>query len=133
MNIIKGNHVLMLYIQNAFQNTIQCDASKLTCNMLPPFFAEYLHLHWPDHPGIDALVASPHLFALHNFQSMQGEKDAGRHWYKLLSDSFENISMHRSVEDYASLLGKICSREYVVLSPRMILFASWMTVPNLYA
>jgi hypothetical protein len=53
--------IFVLDVRNAFQNTIQFDAQQLTYNMLPPFFSEYLRLHWPDHPNIEAITTDPHL------------------------------------------------------------------------
>jgi hypothetical protein len=68
--------------------------------MLPPLFAEYLRLHWPDHPDLDVITADPHLYALYNFRSMQGEKDAGRRWYQLLHGALTNVGLHHSVSDH---------------------------------
>jgi hypothetical protein len=97
----QGKSVFVLHVKNAFQNTIQFDASKRTHNMLPPFFLEYLRLCWSDHPEVEAITNDPQLYALQNFRFMQGEKDAGRHWYQLLLGALRNVGMHRSVADHA--------------------------------
>jgi hypothetical protein len=85
MAAAQGKQVFVLDVRNAFQNTIQFDASKRTYNMLPPFFSEYILLHWPDHPELEALTADPKQYAIQNFRLMQGEKDTGRKWYQLIS------------------------------------------------
>jgi hypothetical protein len=83
----QGISVFVLDIKNVFQNTIQSCPSKRTYKMLPQFFLEYLRLH--------------QLYALQNFRSMQGEKDAGRHWCDLLAGFLCNVGLHRSVADHA--------------------------------
>jgi hypothetical protein len=100
MAAAQGKQVYVLDVHNAFQTTVQCDAYKRTCNMLPPFFAECIRLHWPDHPDLPAISAYPKLYAIPNFRSMQGQKDSGRQWYRLLKGSLENIGLHRSVADH---------------------------------
>jgi hypothetical protein len=98
--------VFFLDIKNAFQNTIQFDATKRTYDMLPTFFSEYLRLHWPDHPNIDAISADPQLYALQNFHSMQGENDVGRRWYQLLCGDFRNVGLHCSVAGHTLFIWK---------------------------
>jgi hypothetical protein len=39
MAAAQGKHIYVLDVRDAFQTTVQCDASKCTYNMLPPFFA----------------------------------------------------------------------------------------------
>jgi hypothetical protein len=74
--------------------------------MLPPFFSEYLRLHWTDHPDLEAITTKPHLYAIHNFISIQGQKDTGRLWYHLFKRAFESIGLHRSVADHAVFVWK---------------------------
>jgi hypothetical protein len=96
----QGKSVYILDSKNAFQNNIQFDPNNRAYNRLPSFFAEYVFLHWSDHPEVDAITSDTHLYTLQNFCSMQGEKDAGRRWYQLLANAPRNVGMHRSVVDY---------------------------------
>jgi hypothetical protein len=68
----QGKQVFILDIKNAFQNTIEFDYRKSTYNMLPPFFVEYLRLHWKDRPDLAAIEQYMSLYVVHNFCSMQG-------------------------------------------------------------
>jgi hypothetical protein len=92
----QGKSVYVLDVNNVFQNTIQFDPTKRTYNMIPTFFAEYLRLHWLNHPDLDAITADPHIYALQKFLSMQGEKDAGRRWYQLLHGALTNVGLYHS-------------------------------------
>jgi hypothetical protein len=102
----QGKQVFILDVRNAFQNTIQFDAQKRTYNMIPPFFSEYLCLHWPDRPNLETITTDSHLYTIQNFRSMQGQKDAGRLWHHLLKGAFENIGLHRSVADHPVFVWK---------------------------
>jgi hypothetical protein len=101
MAAAQGKQVYVLYVRNAFQNTIQFNASKRTCYMLPPFFSENIGLHWPDILELNALTVNPKQYAIQNNRSMQGEKDASQKWYQLFSRSLANVGMRRSVADHA--------------------------------
>jgi hypothetical protein len=92
----QGKQVFVLDVHNASQNTIQFDAQKRTCTMLPTFFSEYLRLHWPDHPDLEAITTDPRLYDIQFFWSIQGHKDAGRFWYHLLKWAFENVGLRHS-------------------------------------
>jgi hypothetical protein len=63
----QGKSVFIIDVNNAFQNTFQCDVTKRTYNIIPPLFSEYLLLHWPDHPDIATISAYPQLYALQNY------------------------------------------------------------------
>jgi hypothetical protein len=47
---VQGKQVCILDIKNAFQNKIELNQRKRTYNAPPPFFLEYLRLHWANHP-----------------------------------------------------------------------------------
>jgi hypothetical protein len=96
----QGKQVYVLNVLYAFRTTVQFDASKRTYNMLPPFFAEYIRLHWPYHPDLPAISDYPKLYAIHNFRSMQGQKDVGCQWYHLIKGSLGNIGLYLSVADH---------------------------------
>jgi hypothetical protein len=69
--------------------------------MLPPFSLDYLRLHWPDHPELDAISQDPQLYALHNSRSMQGEKDDVHRWCQFLNGTLRNIGLHCNTTDHA--------------------------------
>jgi hypothetical protein len=73
-----------LDISNAFQTCIIFQACKRTYNSLPPFFVDYISLWWPNHPDLPGLIAQANAYAIQNFRSFQGQKDAGYYWYTLL-------------------------------------------------
>jgi hypothetical protein len=60
----KGKQLFVFDLRSVFQNTIQVDAQKRTYNIIPPFFSEYLRLHWPYHPDLEAIATNPHLYAI---------------------------------------------------------------------
>jgi hypothetical protein len=101
MEAAQGKQVYVLDIHNDFQTTAQFDASKRTYNMLSPFLNEYIHLHWPGHPDLPAILADLKYFAIQIFRSMQGKKDVDHQWYHLLKGSLGNIGLHHSVADHA--------------------------------
>jgi hypothetical protein len=73
-----------LDISNAFQTSIVFQTCKRTCNLLPPFFVDYISLRWPDRPDLTGLIAQANAYAIQNLRSFQGQKDAGYYWYTLL-------------------------------------------------
>jgi hypothetical protein len=61
----QGKQAYILDIGNAFHNTIEFDSSKRTYITLPPFFVEYLQLHWATYPGLVPFrVCDPKLLLL---------------------------------------------------------------------
>jgi hypothetical protein len=95
----------MLDISNAFQTSIVFQACNRTCNSLPPFFVDYISLRWPDRPDLPGLIAQANAYAIQNFRSFQGQKDAGYYWYTLLMAYLVNtMVLTRHPTDHAVFL-----------------------------
>jgi hypothetical protein len=77
-------------------------------------FSEYLRLHWPDHPDLNAITTNPHLYAIQIFRSMQGQKDTDRLLYHLLKGAFDNIGRHCSIAYHAVFVWKEIKSEIFV-------------------
>jgi hypothetical protein len=80
MGASERKSIFVLDVKNSFKNTIQFDPSQRTYNMLPPFVSENICLHWPNHPELEGISQDPHLYALQNFRSMQGENIRSFSW-----------------------------------------------------
>jgi hypothetical protein len=94
-----------LDISNAFQTSIVFQACKRTYNSLPPFFVDYISLQWTGHPDLPGLIAQANAYAIQNFRSFQGQKDAGYFWCTLLMDYLVNtMGLARHHTDHAVFL-----------------------------
>jgi hypothetical protein len=101
-----------LDISNAFQTSIVFQACTRTYNSLPPFFVDYNSLRWPDHPDLPGLTAQANAYAIQNFRSFQGQKDAGYYWHTLLMAYLVNtMGLTRHPTDHAVFLWQTLTAE----------------------
>jgi hypothetical protein len=87
----------VLDISNAFQNSVIFDPSECTYITLPPFYLTWFKSKWPDY---QLPSTTPSLLALQCLKSIQGTKDAGLRWYRLLSGHLHEFGMTRSPYDH---------------------------------
>jgi hypothetical protein len=78
----QGLLVSILDISNAFQNSIIFDPSERVYMSLPPLYLDWFLQQWPDFNLPSANVKD---LVLQCLKSIQGTRDAGQRWYKLLA------------------------------------------------
>jgi hypothetical protein len=93
----KRLHLNVLDISNAFQTSIIFDPSECTYITLPPFYLEWFHEKWPDYK-LPSLL--PKDLVIRCLRCIQGTKDAGHHWYKLLRGKLCDIGMSTTTIDH---------------------------------
>jgi hypothetical protein len=124
-----------LDISNAFQTCIVFQACKRTYNSLPLFFEDYISLRWTDHPDLPGMIAQSNVYAIQNFRSFQGQKDAGYYWYTLLMAYIVNtMGLTRHPTDHAVFLWQtptselflaLATDDFLVLTDDRKLFLSF--------
>jgi hypothetical protein len=95
-SIIEGPNGL-LDISNAFQNSVVFDPSECTYITLPQFYLTWFTSKWPDYK---LPSTTPSLLVLQCLKSIQGTKDAGLRWYRLLSGHLREFCMTKSIYDH---------------------------------
>jgi hypothetical protein len=117
-------------ISNAFQSSIIFDPTERVYLSLPPKFLEWFLHKWPDYklPTTD-----PTKFVIQCLKSIQGTKDAGLCWYRLLTGVFRELDIKRSAIDHGIFIW-IWQQEtcYIALETDDILVASPTNNPFLY-
>ena len=74
-----------LDISNAFQSNIIHDPAKRHYIHLPPLYMEWFRFRFPDHPLSKTSTKLTLKMVLQTIRGIQGTKDAGAEWYKLLA------------------------------------------------
>ena len=73
-----------LDISNAFQSNIVHDPTKRHHIHLPSLYMKWFKTRFPNHP-LNKQYDSSKKYAMQTLRGIQGTKDAGHEWYKLLS------------------------------------------------
>jgi hypothetical protein len=119
-----------LDISNTFQNSIIFDPSKRVYITLPPFYLEWFTAKWPDF-ALPSKISKD--LVLQCLKSIQGTKDAGQRWYKLISGRFLELGMIWNVYDHGVFLWDFNNeRSYLVIETDDVLMASMSDGPFLY-
>jgi len=85
-----GLIISILDISNAFQNSIIFDASERVYLSLPPLYLDWFRQQWPDY-NLPSLNVKD--LVIQCLKSIQGTKDAGQRWYKLLAGFLLGLKM----------------------------------------
>jgi len=121
--------ISILDISNAFQNSIIFDATERVYLSLPPLYLEWFRQHWPDY---DLPSITTKDLVLQCLKCIQGTRDAGQRWYKLLMGCLLGLKMVRCSCDHGvfiwSLPNETC---YLALETDDFLILSKTRVPFL--
>ena len=77
-------------ISNAFQSNVIHDPKKRHYIHLPSLYMNWFRLRFPNHP-LSKMKDSDTKYVMQTLRGIQGTKDAGHEWYKLLSLIFTKI------------------------------------------
>jgi hypothetical protein len=117
-------------ISNAFQTSIIFDPSERVYLSLPPKFLDWFMSKWLDY---QLPTTDPTKFVIQCLKSIQGTKDAGLRWYRLLTGVFRELGIKRSTIDHGIFVWlwqtETC---YIALETDDILVASPTTAPFLH-
>ena len=80
-----GMKFYFLDISNAFQSNIIHDPAKCHYIHLPPLYMEWFRFRFPNHPLSKTTKQVTTKMVLQTIRGIQGTKDAGAEWYKLLA------------------------------------------------
>jgi hypothetical protein len=124
-----GLLISILDISNAFQNSIIFDASDRVYLSLPPLYLDWFRQQWPDYQlpshNIKDLV-------IQCLKSIQGTKDAGQRWYKLLAGVLLALKMIRCSCDHGIFVWHLPNETcYVAIETDDLLFLSKTRSPFL--
>jgi len=89
--------ISILDISNAFQNSIVFDATERVYLSLPPLYLEWFRQQWPDY-NLPSLNIKE--LVMQCLKCIQGTKDAGQCWYKLLMGCLLGLKMVRCSSDH---------------------------------
>jgi hypothetical protein len=99
LNIAASSRLIVsiLDISNAFQNSYIFDASERVYLSLPPLYLDWFQKQWPDFklPSTNAKD-----LVLQCLKSIQGTRDAGLRWYRLLAGRLFELKFVRSSADH---------------------------------
>lgn len=87
----------VLDIPNAFQNSICFDLSERTFITLPSFYLLWFKPKWPNY---QLPSPTPSFLARQCLKSIQGTKDAGLRWYRLLSSHLRELGTTTSLDNH---------------------------------
>jgi len=124
LNIAASSNLLVsvLDISNAFQNSIIFVTAESVFISLPPLYLEWFRSQWPDYtlPSLN-----PKELVLQCLKTLQGTRNAGCHWYILLSGCLFELCMVCSSTDHGIFIWT-CNEEtcYLALATDDILFLS---------
>jgi hypothetical protein len=131
LNIAASSNLLVsvLDISNAFQNSINFDASESVFISLPPLYLDWFHSQWPDY---DLPSLNTKELVLQCLKAIQGTQDAGRPWYILLSGCLFELHMVCSSTHHGIFIWT-CHGEkrFLALATDDILFLSKICTPFL--
>jgi len=108
-----GLIISIIDTSNAFQNSIIFDASERVYLSLPPLYLNWFRQQWPDFhlPSLNVKE-----LVIQCLKSIQGTKDAGQRWYKLLAGILLGLKMIRCSCDHGIFVWTLPSETcYVAL------------------
>ena len=124
-----GLIISILDISNAFQNSIIFDASERVYLSLPPLYLDWFRQQWPDY-NLPSLNVKD--LVIQCLKSIQGTKDAGQRWYKLLAGFLLGLKMIRCSCDHGIFVWNLPTETcYIALETDDLLFVSKTRSPFL--
>ena len=124
-----GLLISILDISNAFQNSIIFDASERVYLSLPPLYLDWFRQQWPDYDLPSLNVKD---LVIQCLKSIQGTRDAGQCWYKLLFGCLLSLQMIRCSCDHGIFIWKLPTETcFLVLETDDLLFLSKTRSPFL--
>jgi len=124
-----GLLISIMDISNAFQNSIIFDASERVYISLPPLYMDWFRQQWPDYilPSLNVKD-----LVIQCLKSIQGTKDAGQRWHKLISGCLFALGMIRCSCDHGIFIWKLPTETcYTALETDDLLFISKTRSPFL--
>jgi hypothetical protein len=131
LQIAASNRLLIsiMDISNAFQNSIVFDASERVYLSLPPLYLAWFTQQWPD---FELPSLNPKELVLQCLKTIQGTRDAGQHWYKLISGCLYELNFIRCSCDHGIfILTTQAETCYIALETDNLLFISKTREPFL--
>jgi len=125
-----GLIISIIDTSNAFQNSIIFDASERVYLSSPPLYLNWFRQQWPDFhlPSLNVKE-----LVIQCLKSIQGTKDAGQRWYKLLDGILLGLKMIRCSCDQGIFVWTLPSETcYVALEMDDLLFISKTRSPFLH-
>jgi len=124
-----GLLISILDISNAFQNSIIFDASECVYLSLPPLYLDWFRQQWPDYDLPSLNVKD---LVIQCLKSIQGTKDAGQRWYKLLAACLLALKMIRCSCDHGVFIWNLPTETcFLAIETDDILFISKTRTPFL--
>ncbi len=131
LNLAASTGLLLsiLDISNAFQNSIIFDASDRVYLSLPPLYLDWFRQQWPDYQLPSLNIKD---LVIQCLKSIQGTKDAGQRWYKLLAGVLLALKMIRCSCDHGIFVWHLPNETcYVAIETDDLLFLSKTRSPFL--
>jgi hypothetical protein len=125
----EGLLISILDISNAFQNGIIFNLTERVFISLPPLYLDWFHQTWPDYklPSYSAKE-----LVLQCLKCIQGTRDAGQRWYKLLAGCLLRQNMTRCSCDHGVFIWNLPTQTcYSSLETDDLLFLSKTCEPFL--
>ncbi len=124
-----GLLISIMDISNAFQNSIIFDATERVYISLPPLYLDWFRQQWPDYTLPSLNVKD---LVIQCLKSIQGTKDAGQRWYKLLSGFLLALGLIRCSCDHGIFIWRLPTETcYLALETDDLLFISTTRSPFL--
>jgi hypothetical protein len=124
-----GLLISILDISNAFQNSIIFDASERVYLSLPPLYLDWFRMQWPDYHLPSLNIKD---LVIQCLKCIQGTKDAGQRWYKLLMGCLLALKMVRCSCDHGIFVWNLPNETcYIALETDDLLFISKTRTPFL--
>jgi hypothetical protein len=131
LNLAASEQLLLsiMDISNAFQNSIIFDASEHVYLSLPPLYLDWFRHQWPDY-NLPSLNIKE--LVIQCLKCIQGTKDAGHRWYKLLAGCLLALKMIRCSCDHGIFIWNLPNETcFLALETDDILFLSKTREPFL--
>ena len=131
LNLAASEQLLLsiMDISNAFQNSIIFDASERVYLSLPPLYLDWFRHQWPDY-NLPSLNIKE--LVIQCLKCIQGTKDAGHRWYKLLAGCLLALKMIRCSCDHGIFIWNLPNETcFLALETDDILFLSKTREPFL--
>jgi hypothetical protein len=124
-----GLLISIMDISNAVQNSIIFDATERVFISLPPLYLDWFRHQWPDYTLPSLNVKD---LVIQCLKSIQGTKDAGQRWYKLLSGFLLALGLIRCSCDHGIFIWRLPTETcYLALETDNLLFISKTRSPFL--
>jgi len=125
----EGLLISIIDISNAFQNSIIFDATERVFLSLPPLYLDWFRQQWPDF-NLPSLNVKD--LVIQCLKCIQGTRDAGQRWYKLLSGCLLSLKMIRCSCDHGIFIWHLSDETcYIALETDDLLFLSKTRQPFL--